>query len=191
MSEQTFQDTSPIILETKRLILRPWREADDEALFLVASDAEVGPRAGWNPHESVRWSRNLIRTLLMKPGVFAITRKGEGDVPCGSISLALGESRARGRAANEGELGYWIGRPFWNQGYMTEAARVMTGHGFKRFFLSGIWCCYYDGNTASRCVMEKCGFRYHHTDPNDYNPMLKRTFVEHYMYLSREQWERL
>ena len=41
------------MIETKRLLFRPWREADAEELFRLASDPDVGPRAGWPPHKSV------------------------------------------------------------------------------------------------------------------------------------------
>ena len=46
-----------MILETERLILRPWQEEDAEALFEYARDPEVGPPAGWPPHTSIENSR--------------------------------------------------------------------------------------------------------------------------------------
>ena len=51
-------------LETNRLLLRPWREDDAEVLYRYASDPEVGPPAGWQPHTSVENSREIIRTVL-------------------------------------------------------------------------------------------------------------------------------
>ena len=48
------------VLETERLILRPWRESDAEALFKYASDPDVGPRAGWLPHKSVEENRDFL-----------------------------------------------------------------------------------------------------------------------------------
>ena len=50
-----------MILQTKRLILRPWREEDAEELYKYASDPEVGPPAGWQPHTSVDNSREMLR----------------------------------------------------------------------------------------------------------------------------------
>ena len=41
------------MMETERLLLRPWQESDAEALYRWASDPEVGPAAGWSPHTSV------------------------------------------------------------------------------------------------------------------------------------------
>ena len=51
-------------METNRILLRPWRESDAEALFKYASDPEVGPRAGWPPHKSVEESLEIIRTVF-------------------------------------------------------------------------------------------------------------------------------
>jgi RimJ/RimL family protein N-acetyltransferase len=50
-----------MILETERLILRPWCEDDANELYKYASDPEVGPPAGWLPHTSVENSREIIR----------------------------------------------------------------------------------------------------------------------------------
>ena len=53
-----------MILETERLILRPWREEDADDLYIYASDPDIGPPAGWPPHTSVESSREIIRTVL-------------------------------------------------------------------------------------------------------------------------------
>ena len=51
-------------IETPRLLLRPWSMDDAEQLFALASDPDVGPRAGWPPHQSVEESREVIRTVF-------------------------------------------------------------------------------------------------------------------------------
>ena len=51
------------ILETERLLLRPWKDCDAGALYELAKDPEVGPRAGWPVHESEENSREIIRTV--------------------------------------------------------------------------------------------------------------------------------
>ena len=52
------------MMETNRIILRPWRESDAEILFKWASNPDVGPRAGWPPHKSVEESLEIIRTVF-------------------------------------------------------------------------------------------------------------------------------
>lgn len=53
-----------ITMETNRVILRPWRESDAETLYKWASDPDVGPRAGWPPHQNVEESLEIIRTVF-------------------------------------------------------------------------------------------------------------------------------
>ena len=73
-------------LETKRLLLRPWREEDAPALFRYASDPQVGPRTGWKPHASVEESREIIRTVLSEPDTFAVILRETGE-PVGSVGV--------------------------------------------------------------------------------------------------------
>ena len=75
-----------MILETTRLFLRPWREEDADDLYTYASDPEVGPPAGWPPHTSVENSREIIRTVLSAPEVYAVCLKESGK-PIGNIHL--------------------------------------------------------------------------------------------------------
>ena len=72
-------------METKRLILRPWREEDAADLYEYAKDPDVGPPAGWPPHESVESSRALIKSVLSAPETYAVCLKDGG--PIGSIGL--------------------------------------------------------------------------------------------------------
>ena len=77
-----------MILETNRLILRPWREDDAENLYIYASDPEVGPPAGWPPHTSVENSLEIIRTVLSAPETYAVCLK-ESDKTIGSIGFPI------------------------------------------------------------------------------------------------------
>ena len=110
------------MMETERLLLRPWQESDAEALYRWASDPEVGPAAGWPPHTSVENSREIIRTVLAKEGTFAVVPKdGNGD-PIGAIGVFPTEI-PEGRG--EPEIGYWIARPYWGQGLIPEAVEAI------------------------------------------------------------------
>ena len=66
------------------------------------------------------------------------------------------------RMANIGkedaEVGYWIGRPYWNQGYCTEALYAMIGYCFNVKRFQTLWADYFIDNPASGRVMDKCGF---------------------------------
>ena len=86
--------------------------------------------------------------------------------PVGSIGLMIGSASDKGIPDTEAEIGYWIGVPYWGQGLIPEAVREMMRHGFDDLNLEKLWCGYFDGNTKSQRVQEKCGFRYHHTKEN-------------------------
>ena len=55
------------MIETDRLILRPWLDSDAEALFRYASDPDVGPRAGWPPHKDIEESRVVFHRVCPEP----------------------------------------------------------------------------------------------------------------------------
>ena len=177
-------------LETSRLLLRPWRAEDAADLYAYAKDPDVGPAAGWPPHSSVDNSRDLIRGVLSAPETYAVCRKADGR-PIGSIGLKMGEATDLTDRADECELGYWIGKPFWGQGLIPEAAQEILRHGFEDLCMRAIWCGYYDGNDKSRRVQEKLGFCYHHTTQEVEVPLLNEVRVGHVSLLTRERWETL
>ena len=173
--------------ETPRLLLRPWEETDAEALYKYAKDPAVGPIAGWPPHTSVENSREIIRTILSAPETYAVVLKQTGE-PVGSIGLMFGDTvHSADIADGEAEIGYWIGVPFWGQGLIPEAVRRLLRHGFEDLGLQTVWCGYYDGNTQSRRVQEKCGFQYSHTEYGKISP-LGDVRTEHFTRLSRADW---
>ena len=108
-----------MILQTERLILRPWEETDAEECYRYAKDSRVGPAAGWPVHTSVENSRQIIRDVLMKPETYAIVLRETG-LPVGSIGLHHNDLAERD---DEAELGYWIGVPYWGRGLVPEAAK--------------------------------------------------------------------
>ena len=177
-----------MILETDRLILRGWSDEDAPGLFKYAQDKKVALSCGWLPHRDEAYSRAVIRTVLSKEEQYAICLKGQEDDPIGSIGLSFNELPGRNRSKKEGELGFWIGVPFWGQGLAPEAARELMRHGFEDLDLLGIYCAYFDGNERSRRVQEKLGFNYHHTNPELRIPMLGETRKEYVNLITKQQW---
>ncbi len=178
------------MLETERLILRKWTDADAESLFHYAKDLAVGPAAGWQPHQSVEESRNVIRNLLNGAECYAICEKGS-DEAIGSIELRLNGHTDMTDRDDECELGYWLGKPFWGRGYMPEAAKEILRHGFEDLGMNVIWCGYYDGNQKSKRVQEKLGFTYHHTCQKVPVPQMHEVRVGHTNQMTKEQWEKV
>ena len=178
-----------MILETERLILRPWELTDAEYLFQYASHPAVGPIAGWSPHTSVENSREIIENILSAPETYAVVLK-ELSHPVGSIGLTIGSASNIGIPDTEGEIGYWIGVPFWGQGFIPEASRKIMQHGFEDLGLQRLWCGYFDGNNKSKRAQEKCGFTYHHTTNNVPCAIEGLLRTEHITCITRQEWER-
>lgn len=169
------------VMKTERLRLRPWREEDAEILYRWASDPELGPAAGWKPHESVEDSLNVLRTILMKPDTWAICL-GDGDEPIGSIGAF---PCALEQAQGQPEIGYWIARPYWGQGLMPEAVRCLIGRCFDRG-AEAVWCAHSVTNHKSRRVIEKCGFVFRREA--DWTSSLGDVRRIRYYSISREDW---
>ena len=176
-----------MILKTERLILRPWREDDAEDLYKYASDAQVGPPAGWPPHMSVENSREIIRAVLSAPETYAVCLKDDGK-PIGSIGFNRNDLAEK---EDEYELGYWIGKPFWGQGLIPEASREMLRYAFEDLGMNRIWCGYYEGNDKSRRVQEKLGFVYHHTTEGIEVRLMNEIRTGHVMLMTKENWKRI
>lgn len=150
-----------MILETERLILRPWEDADAEECYQYAKDPRIGPIAGWPPHTSVENSLEIIRTVLSAPETYAVVPKSTGK-PAGSAGIMRAGQGSAPMAETEAEIGYWIGVPFWGQGLTPEAVLRLLRRCFDDLGCTAVWCGHYGGNEQSRRVQEKCGFVPHH-----------------------------
>ncbi len=175
-------------LETERLVLRRWEDSDAEDLYSYAADPEVGPIAGWPPHQNVEESRNVIRTVLNGREAYALCRKTDGR-PIGAIELKLkGHTDMTGRD-DECELGYWLGKPFWGQGLMPEAVREMLRHAFEDMGMTRVWGGHYEGNTKSKRVQEKVGFRFQWKSEGVEVPLMGEKRTGYVSSLSKDQWQ--
>lgn len=175
------------MLETKRLILRPWREADAENLYEYAKDPDVGPPAGWPPHTSLENSKQIICDILSAPETYAVCLKDGKAI--GSIGLMMKDVTNMTDRDDECELGYWIGKPFWGQGLIPEAARELLRYAFEELGMQAVWCGYYEGNEKSRRVQEKLGFEYRYTTNNLDVKLLNEKRTGHTQLLTKERWK--
>lgn len=146
-------------LETDRLILSEWKKKDAADLYAYAKNPNVGPHAGWKPHESIRESRQIIKKLFRPGGVWAIRDKENGRA-IGTISFE--EDRMRPGIKSK-ELGYSLDESYWGKGLMTEAAKEVIRYGFEELGLEMICICTGPENKRSQNVIRKCGFTYEGT----------------------------
>ena len=176
-----------MVLQTERLILRPWQETDAESLYEYAKDPDVGPIAGWPPHKNLEESLDVIKHVFCGSECYAVCLKTDG-LAIGCIELKLNGCTDMTDRDDECELGYWIGKKYWGQGLIPEAARELIRHGFEDLNMEVIWCGYYDGNTKSKRVQEKVGFVYHHTCEDVPVPLMDETRIGHTNYMTKAQW---
>lgn len=176
-----------MIIETERLILRPFEESDAESVYEYAKDPDVGPIAGWPVHTSTENSREIIRNVLAVPETYAICLKPSNKA-IGAVGLMIGDKSNIGINDREGEIGYWLGKPFWGQGIMPEAVRELIRHAFADLKLETLWCGYFEGNIKSKRAQEKCGFVYHHTNKDIHWKLMDDIRTEHITRLERKAW---
>ena len=150
-------------IETKRLILRRFTPDDAESMYRNwASDPEVTRYLTWPPHASIDATRALLEDWASHytEGNYlhwAIVLKALGE-PIGSIAVVRLDEEA-----NQGEVGYCIGKAWWRQGIMSEALGAVIGELFDHVGLSAVTARHDPRNPHSGAVMRKCGMTYTHT----------------------------
>ncbi len=175
--------------ETERLLLRPWEEDDAESLHEYAGNPAVGPVAGWPPHKSVEESRDVIKNVLNGPEAYAVCLKEDGRA-IGAVELKPKDHSDLAESDDECELGYWVGQPFWGRGIIPEAVTEMLRHAFEDCGMKKVWCGYYDGNTKSARVQEKCGFILQRTIQDVDVPLLHEKRTVHASCLTKEDYKK-
>ena len=168
-------DIKPI--ETERLILRPWRDADAAPFAALNADPEVMrhfPKRLTRAESDALAERIRTRMAERGWGSFAVEVKGGEPfigfvgpnvppyaIPCGPCV----------------EIGWRLARSAWGRGYATEAARAALAFGFDTLGLSEIVAFTVVANTRSRAVMQRLGMSHDPADDFDHplieegNPM--------------------
>lgn len=174
-------------LETERLILRPPEVTDAPAITVLAGHYEIARMTLNIPHPYTHSQAETFITSIRQAAsagtdyTFAITSKAAGTL-MGCIGLHLNPDHRRA------EMGYWIGVPYWNQGYTSEAARRMVQFGFDELALNRIFAMCFAYNPASARVMQKAAM--------SYEGMLRQHLVKwgeyvdvHVYSILRSEWE--
>jgi RimJ/RimL family protein N-acetyltransferase len=138
----------PVKIETERLLLRPFRYADAPEFARLAGEWAVASMTSDIPYpfsaaQAMGWLRPVRGEVR-----FAIERERR----------LIGGAGYYRRRSGVAELGFWLGRPWWGQGYATEAARAVVRYGFGNRRLPGFSSARFDDNPASARVLAKLGF---------------------------------
>lgn len=158
MSADSAPRRYPPDLHTERLLLRPFTPADASRVQRLAGDPAIADTTMNIPHPYEEGMAELWidshpqRFMEGKSAVFAVTLR---DGPRGLLIGAMGlEFTPR---FNQAEIGYWIGRDYWGQGYCTEAARAVLRYAFEERGVHKVVGRHLSRNSASGRVMEKIG----------------------------------
>lgn len=141
-------------LESERLLLRPPGRRDIPAIVPLANDYDVAKNLASLPHPyTAQDGENYVVSAEEKRAAgtgfaFAITRKSDG-VFMGGIGLTLKDGSF--------EFGYWLGKPYWKQGYATEAARRLVAFAFDDLKADTVWAGWFHDNPRSGNVLTKVG----------------------------------
>ena len=146
-------------LETQRLHLRPFSLTDVPIIQKLAGDEAIAATTLNIPHPyedgmAEEWiGSHQERFEKGEAIIFAITLRDEKTL-IGAIGLEINQPHERA------ELGYWIGKPYWNKGYCTEAAKEVVRFGFVTYKMHRIYATHFSRNKASGRVMEKIGMQH-------------------------------
>lgn len=176
----------PVIV-TPRLVLRPFEAGDAAEVTHLVADGRIADTTRniahpYHQEMAEQWIASLGPNFQAgTQATFAITRAADHTL-MGAIGLTIA------RADQRAEMGYWLGVPFWNQGYITEAARAVLRYGFTELGLHRIMATHIARNPASGRVMQKIGMRYEGTQRDHYVKNGAFEDVVHYAILLPE-WQ--
>ncbi len=148
-----FREASIPVLETKRLALRAPCLEDAKTVAMLANDRRIAENTARIPHPyNVSDAEGFITGANKRGGeaVFLITLRDETVI--GACGVAAQDDAQ--------EIGYWLGAPYWGQGYATEALHAVIDYAFTDLGHEALQAGARVTNPASRRVLEKCGFQW-------------------------------
>ena len=149
----TLREGCTSVLETERLVLRAPRYEDIKLVAKLANDRRIAENTLAIPYPyGVKDAESWIAATNTRPGEETFLIEREGDV-VGACGFDL-------RGGPEPEIGYWLGVPYWGQGYATEAVRAVIDHAFETRGHTALQAGARVSNPRSRRVLEKCGFQW-------------------------------
>ena len=154
-------DVTDIVIETERLTLRAFTEADLQDFYEYASVPGVGEMAGWPHHTSIENTRFVLKMFLDNKDVFAIWHKA-GEKVIGSLGLhnAWINREEEYKHLKAKNIGYVLAKDYWGKGLMAEAVQAVIHYGFTELEMEAFSIEHFVENMQSRRVIEKCGFKF-------------------------------
>ena len=156
----------PTTIETERLILRRWKLDDINDFYEYVKEPAVMLRANLLPSPNRSEAIQLLSLYVRSNEFWAITLKSTGKV-LGQLKIYPDNNRGKYSKRNTAKfINYALAEKHWGNGYMTEALKAAVEFAFTEMETEILTAFHFPENTASRRVLEKCGFRYETTLEN-------------------------
>jgi RimJ/RimL family protein N-acetyltransferase len=173
------------VLNTERLILRMPDVSDAGDLVRLAGNIKVASMMTGMPHPYARGDAETFIRRIAEPNRAGCTHALEEKTTAAFLGCAGLSLDAEGRM----QLGFWLGEPHWGKGYATEAAHALTDHAFEKLNLDRLFTRCRVSNSASRRVIEKCGFQF--TGIGMLSSLAAGQFSAEHFILERRVWQSL
>lgn len=154
-------DLTDTIIETQRLILRPFAESDLNDFYEYASVEGVGEMAGWKHHASMEETKRVLDIFINGKNVFAVVLK-ENNKVIGSVGLhsSWANDEPEYKELKLKEMGYVLSKSYWGKGLIPEAVGEIINYCFVTLGLEALSIGHFTTNLQSKRVIEKCGFTF-------------------------------
>lgn len=171
------------MLETKRTILRNFKDNDLAALFAYTKLEGVGEAAGWKHHETLTEAQTALNTFCKNENTLAIVLKETNQV--------IGHITAHDDSVDQDpkvkELGFVLHPDYQNQGIMTEVVLSVLADLFTNG-IKTIYACCFEENQKSKRLIEKCGFSFDQKGSFE-SASLNKTFVSDEFVMTQAAWK--
>ena len=148
-----YREASIPVLETKRLALRAARLEDAKAVAALANDRRIAENTARIPYPYKLADAEQFIAGANKKGEAAYLITLRDGTIVGACGLMF-------HYDDTPEIGYWLGVPYWNKGYATEALHALIDYAFTDLAHDAVQAGARVTNPASRRVLEKCGFQW-------------------------------
>lgn len=176
-------------MQTERLILRPLEMNDVDTITDLLQGDDIHKNIQSLPYPYTHTdAENFIQSTYEERDkgtgyIFGIIRREDGVL----IGVTGIHPKASHRRA---ELGYWLGKKYWGQGYMTEVARRIIQYGFEELDLNRIFARCYTHNVASAKVMQKAGMSFEGTVRQEIYHAFSGEYKDcHYYSILKGEWQ--
>lgn len=169
------------IIETERLLLRPFVLDDAKDVFEYASDEQTVEYLTWSAHKDIAESMRIIQTIYIPTKVYCIELKEEHK--------CIGAFEAR-IFDDESSFGYILNQKYWNNGYMTEVLKAMIDIFFEDAKCRAVFGIHFLGNETSGTVMHHCGMKMIGTQ-KELVQAKEKIFTPVLYKLERQDWKKL